>query len=599
MIEFPDMRLPAASLIALLLCAGPAAADDGDLSAIDRIPSRKIQPNSAYDDPTRDGWDVEVFNDLAGKQLDALGIALRGAESDVAALAAPEFACAPLRPEPRTSAFADAAISVLRAPADRPSAEAKHRGPDGLRAAVANLAAAWPALRESRTKFKTYRVRLEGDQVESLVDVQLSGRTPEGSAQLNAEWRCRWTRPAGDRPPLLLRIEVIQHEEIAARSARGFLFADVTEAALAANPCFRGQLVPGLVHWWGRLESAYGFQVFSRYGLAVGDANGDGLDDAYVCQPAGLPNRLFIQNPDGTATDRSAEAGVDFLDLTTSALLLDLDGDGDQDLFVATVGRLLVLENDGKLHFSLRSELTTGADTHSICAADYDRDGDLDLFVCVNDELDEAARRRRGGKFSHHDATDGAPDHLFRNDGGWAFTEVTDAVGLGEGNNRHSLAACWEDYDNDGDSDLYVANDFGPHYLWRNDGGRFVNVAHEAGAEDYASGMSASWGDYDRDGAMDLYVGNMWSSAGGRITHQDRFRPEDPEEIRRRWQRFTKGNTLLRNAGNGTFQDVTYDAAVDMGRWSWSSNFADLNNDGWEDLVVANGFLTGEDPSDL
>ena len=110
-------------------------------------------------------------------------------------------------------------------------------------------------------------------------------------------------------------------------------------------------------------------------------------------------------------------------------------------------------------------------------------------------------------------------------DSAWEFRDVTRDVGLDVNNQRHSLAAAWEDFDNDGDQDLYVANDYGPNCLYRNDAGRFVDVAETAGVLDFGSGMSVSWGDYNRDGLMDLYVGNMFSSAGNRITTQDQFLP--------------------------------------------------------------------------
>jgi hypothetical protein len=257
------------------------------------------------------------------------------------------------------------------------------------------------------------------------------------------------------------------------------------------------------------------------------------------------------------------------------------------------------MENDGTGRVRLAASLPIGADPQSLCAADYDRDGDLDLYVCMNDDFALGKEKRSKGTFTHHDATDGAPNHLFRNDREWRFRDVTAEVGLDVNNTRHSLAACWEDYDDDGDPDLYVANDYGPNNLYRNDGGRFTDVAFDAGAEDYGSGMSAHWGDYDRDGRMDVYVANMWSSAGLRVTHQDRFHPEESPEIRRRWQRFAKGNTLLRNRGDGTFEETSRAAAVEMGRWGWGSIFADVNLDGWEDLVLGNGYLTMEDDADL
>ncbi|NIP92238.1 MAG: VCBS repeat-containing protein, partial [Akkermansiaceae bacterium] len=139
--------------------------------------------------------------------------------------------------------------------------------------------------------------------------------------------------------------------------------------------------------------------------------------------------------------------------------------------------------------------------------------------------------------------------------------------------------------------------------LYRNDSApegtlRFVDVAPGLNGQDQASGMSVSWGDANRDGRMDLYVGNMFSSAGRRIATQGAFSAGSPEDVRRALLRFARGNTLLLNRGD-RFEDVSEPSGVTMGRWAWSSSFADLNNDGWEDLVVANGYLTTGDTGDL
>ena len=152
--------------------------------------------------------------------------------------------------------------------------------------------------------------------------------------------------------------------------------------------------------------------------------------------------------------------------------------------------------------------------------------------------------------------------------------------------------------DRDGDPDLYVANDFGRNNLYRNDGGRFRDVAAEMGVEDMSAGMGVTWGDFNNDGAADLYVSNMFSSAGNRIAYQRQFR-NGPVEANAPFQRHARGNTLFENTGDGTFKDVSIEAGVTMGRWAWGSHFADLNNDGWEDLYVANGFFTTEDTGDL
>ena len=111
--------------------------------------------------------------------------------------------------------------------------------------------------------------------------------------------------------------------------------------------------------------------------------------------------------------------------------------------------------------------------------------------------------------------------------------------------------------------------------------------------------MSVSWGDYDRDGWMDIYISNMFSSAGNRVTFQDKFKQQRSSRETRLLQRLARGNTLLKNAGTAGFQDVSVQAATTMGRWSWGSVFADINNDGWQDLLITNGFLTSELPDDL
>ena len=188
---------------------------------------------------------------------------------------------------------------------------------------------------------------------------------------------------------------------------------------------------------------------------------------------------------------------------------------------------------------------------------------------------------------------------MLKNLGDWKFQNVVADIGLDENNTRFSFAAAWEDYDNDGDLDLYVANDYGRNNLYRNDDGRFSDQAAAAGVEDTSFGMSTAWGDYNQDGLMDLYVANMYSSAGNRVTYQRRFRAGEGEQIRKQMQYLARGNSLFKNSGDGVFEDVSEDANVMMGRWSWGSKFVDINNDSWEDLVVTNGYITGHDKQDL
>ena len=249
----------------------------------------------------------------------------------------------------------------------------------------------------------------------------------------------------------------------------------------------------------------------------------------------------------------------------------------------------LLREQDGHFQFTLS-------------AADYDADGDLDIFVCNYSPQSVPDAGRFGLPVPFHNATNGGPNMLLRNDGDWTFTDATAETGLDVNNNRWSYAAGWEDFDNDSDLDLYIANDFGHNNLYRNDDGRFADITEQANAVDANFGMSVAWGDYDRDGWMDVYIANMFSSAGNRITFQQQFSQQRSGTDLQQLQRLARGNTLLKNNGDPDsprFEDVSEQASTTMGRWSWGSLFADINNDGWQDLLVTNGFLTHDASGDL
>ena len=383
------------------------------------------------------------------------------------------------------------------------------------------------------------------------------------------------------------------------RSAQPFV--DCTQAAIGDSPYYKRILAYGIDHWLDRIETRYGLDASGWEGIAVGDANGDGRDDIYVCQPGGLANGLLVQQADGTAEDVAKQAGVDVLDQTSSALFVDLDNDGDQDLVLAIAMGVVVYSNDGQGKFVSRTaKLVPEGVPLSLSAADYDLDGDLDLYVCCYSKRRSVVSHHFMGRpLPYHDANNGVRNLLLRNNRDWHFQDVTQRVGLSQNNQRFSFAAAWEDYDNDGDLDLYVANDYGRNNLYRNTDGSFADVASQAGVEDMAAGMSVSWGDVDNDGWMDLYVSNMFSSAGNRVTYQRQFQPGADAATRAGLQRHARGNSLFAGSRSGSFRDISEPAAVTMGRWAWGSTLADLNNDGLKDIVVANGFLTQELPDDL
>jgi len=379
------------------------------------------------------------------------------------------------------------------------------------------------------------------------------------------------------------------------RSARPF-FQDATGHVFGAVPSFRDQLLGGNPYWRARLDSAAGIDVFGNQGIAAGDIDNDGVDEIYVCQPGGLPNRLYKFLPDGTAEDITERAGLAVLDETTSALFVDFRNSGHQDLVVLRGSGPLLFLNQGdgtfrELPDAFRFRTAPQGSFTGMAAADYDRDGRVDLYLCCYVYFQSEDQYQYPAPYQ--DSRNGPPNFLFRNaltaDGGF-FEDVTSETGLGENNDRFSFATTWCDYDGDGWPDLHVVNDFGRDNLYRNRNGRFHDGAAAAGVDDAGPGMSSAWFDYDGDGRPDLYVSNMWTAAGQRVMRDPGFTPlsRDPAA----WAKHAKGNSLFRNKGDGTFEDTGDAQGVEMGRWAWSSGGFDFDLDGTPEILICTGMVS-------
>jgi tetratricopeptide (TPR) repeat protein len=387
--------------------------------------------------------------------------------------------------------------------------------------------------------------------------------------------------------------------------SNGPVFVDIAAQAFGANASYSAQLLRGSDYWRTVLDQASGIDIYGHNGVAVGDIDGDGFDDLYVCQPAGLPNRLYRNRGDGTFEDTTDASGLGVLENTPCALFADFNNDGRQDLVVVrTDGPVLYLnEGAGKFrkqpdafHFAKPPQGTfTGA-----AVADYDRDGWLDIYFCLY--LYYQGTEQYKYPSPYFDAENGPPNFLMRNHRDGTFRDVTAESGLNQNNTRYSFCCGWGDYNRDGWPDLYVVNDFGRKNLYRNNGdGTFTDVADPVGVVDVGAGMSVCWFDYDNDGAEDLYVANMWTAAGKRIAMQEVFQKDAPESVRALYRKHSMGNSLFRNGGPGSpvFQSVGGDAGVEMGRWSWSSDAWDFDHDGFLDLYIANGMVSGASLADL
>ncbi|HUQ93104.1 MAG TPA: FG-GAP-like repeat-containing protein [Bryobacteraceae bacterium] len=462
----------------------------------------------------------------------------------------------------------------------------------------------WTAgYRSARTaSFRVIRIDLDGSRAQATIAGEIAGfNKNHGPTQERCTWESDWVRQTTGWTVRTVTTRQCTHQE----SDLPY-FHDVTRSALGSNSGFAQQFGRGNAEWAERLDGISGIDLYGLNGIAVGDYDGDQWDDFFVCQPGGLPGRLFRNKGDGTFEDVTKAAGLWMLDATAAVLFGDYDNDGDRDLFVVTAGGVLLFDNDGRGHFtrSTRALFEIPPDEQGSmmmpALADFDLDGFVDLYVCVYSRSANSMAKYLHQPTPYFDANNGPPNHLFRNNGNGTFSDVTRKTGLSVNNSRWSFAASWSDYNRDGYPDLYVANDFGRSNLYRNNGnGTFTDVAAQAGVENIGPGMSAAWGDFDNDGLQDLYVSNIWSAAGQRIMRRPEFQPSAPAIVRDWMRRFSRGNSLFRNRGDGTFEEPAAAKDSANGGWAWGSDFIDADNDGWEDILVLNGHITNDRPDDL
>lgn len=367
---------------------------------------------------------------------------------------------------------------------------------------------------------------------------------------------------------------------------------------------------------WGPTELRFQTMRHAYAGCAAADYDGDGHDDVFLA--AGGRARLFRNRGQGEFEEVTDRVGLGALWHVNTAGFADLDNDGDQDLFLGRFfGANSLFENRGDGTFVDRTkESGLARDDQVTCFAffDYDRDGDLDLYL--GRFLDASAAIPDSFLY----ARNGQPNRLYRNDGELRFRDVTAEAGVGDRGLALSLAAA--DYDDDGDQDLYVANDFGRNVLFQNQGdGTFRDVAKEAGALAIGGSMSASWGDYDNDGRLDLYVAAIRSNQRwfvqpitarrvvlkflreGKLGSDNPILSDLQEYMGPEWVEIGNhalaGNSLLRQRQGGVFEDVAERAGARPAGWYWGSGFADVDHDGDLDILATDGWITGKNSHDL
>lgn len=344
------------------------------------------------------------------------------------------------------------------------------------------------------------------------------------------------------------------------------------------------------VHTDGSSEKYFLIETVTA-GLGAFDYDNDGDIDLYFVNGAALPGRTFDTPPvnrlyrnDGNLrfTDVTEESGAGDPGYGMGCAMADYDNDGDQDIFVSNFEEDVLLRNNGDGTFTNITQQAGLGDPRAGAGAvfaDFNNDGWLDLFVanyihCPTDKEETCTRlgvRLYCDPSTFENVYPPQLSSMYFNNGDGTFRNVSKESGIEEFEGR-GMGVATADYDQDGDTDIYIANDVSANFLWTNDGngkfeelGMFTGVAYDQHGREQGS-MGCDWGDFDSDGWQDIIVTS--------------------------YQR--QSNTLYRNTGDGAFQDVTIPAGIlegSMENVSWAALFFDYDNDADNDLYIAHGHL--------
>ena len=361
----------------------------------------------------------------------------------------------------------------------------------------------------------------------------------------------------------------------------GFQLAEVSKEAGVAVTHTAPKLDPQLEPILARIADM-------GAGVAVGDFDRDGWPDFYVSESAENSKcHLFHNNHDGTFTDVADAMGVadvnkDGTGVVMGAVWGDYDNDGLEDLLVYKWGKAELFHNDGGKKFTAVTEtagLPKWMNANLGIWLDYDSDGKLDILLCgyfdekINlEHLTDTVIMPNSIEY----ATNGTRLYLLRGKGDGTFEDVTAATGLDK-HSRWTLAAVAADFTGSGYPDLFLANDYGKAELWRNEGGkRFVDVSEASGVGyQPKSGMNASVGDIFNSGKFSIYVSNI-TEGTFLLQGNNMWVPKEGA---------APGELAFENQANGL--------GVEDGGWSFGAQFGDLNNDGFQDIYLVNGYISG------
>ncbi|PJB54121.1 MAG: hypothetical protein CO099_03335 [Bdellovibrio sp. CG_4_9_14_3_um_filter_39_7] len=314
--------------------------------------------------------------------------------------------------------------------------------------------------------------------------------------------------------------------------------------------------------------------------VAVADINNDGWQDFFISNDT-KKHGLYINKGDGTFVDQFASSGIDTskVESVQRPIFFDYDNDGYKDLFLGTNSYFYLYKNiSGTTFKDVTAELGLGKEKLFLIAGnviDYNKDGFLDLVVSGYFPESHRTNDPRFMPETFEGAANGGPVYVFKNENGKRFIKQPGALGIPDG--AWTLAIGVYDFNNDGYDDLWFANDFNSDWAYLNNHGKnFIDNSESLKSSESNNGMNSEIADIDDDGLPVVYVSQIY---------QEGIEPD--------------GNTLFKMSPDGNFKDVAKTRGIDKCGWSWGAKFIDLDNNSKLDLVVSNGYFSGDPKKSL
>ncbi|MFN0274935.1 MAG: VCBS repeat-containing protein [Chitinophagales bacterium] len=350
------------------------------------------------------------------------------------------------------------------------------------------------------------------------------------------------------------------------------------------------------VNWW-----RYSY-IYNGGAVCIGDVNKDGLPDLFFTGNL-VPNKLYLNKGNLQFEDVTEKAGLkkDSWEWNYGANMVDVDGDDDLDIYICNSrwdtpekrkNRLWM--NNGDMTFTEASEkMGLADDSYSTIANffDYDNDGDLDMYQ-VTHPVDFIDKNKTNAKIKIEGGRN-VSNRFYRNNGDGTYSEIHKEIGIN--NHGYGLSGTVGDLNDDGFLDVYVANDYAMYdFIYMNDGkGKFMDASLSAIKKGSINAMGVDINDFNNDGHLDIIVADMDMEEN--YTYKTFMLSSQVEVMRILFNSGygyqNRSNSLQLNNGNGTFGEISRTAGVSTTDWSWSTIFADFDNDGNKDLFISNGFL--------